>query len=50
MAKPALRQVVWYIRQRIGSTAIETGEGIIKLAAPIDSHEEAKRQRDLGGD
>jgi len=37
LAKPALRQAIWYIRQRIGSTGIQSGEGILRLAVPVDS-------------
>jgi len=37
LAKPALRQAIWYLRKRIGDTSIETGEGVIKLALQLES-------------
>lgn len=36
-ARHALRQAVWYIRQRIGSESIETSDGSVKLAIEVHS-------------
>lgn len=33
----ALRQAVWYLRQRVGDTTIETRDGIVALPTPIAS-------------
>ncbi len=35
-ARHALRQTIWYIRQRLGNSAIESGEGAVRFAARID--------------